>query len=164
MIRAATMADCEAIGRIYNHYVRNTVVTFEELAIPSAQIGERLEAVQAASLPWLVAEQDGHVLGYAYASRWIGRSGYRFTVESTVYLDSGATGRGLGSMLYGALLSSIRERGAHMVVAAIALPNPASVALHEKCGFGKVAHFSEIGFKFGRWVDIGYWQRSLENK
>ena len=161
MIRAATMADCEAIGRIYNHYVQSTAVTFEEQAIPSAQIAERIEAVHSASLPWLIAEQDGQVLGYAYASKWIGRSGYRFTVESTVYLDPSVTGRGVGSILYDALLSSVRQRGAHVVIAAIALPNPASVALHEKFGFEKVAHFSEIGFKFDRWVDIGYWERTL---
>lgn len=161
MIRSATTYDREAIARIFNHYVESTVVTFEEQTVSSAEIADRIEAVHSASLPWLIVGQDQQVLGYAYASTWIGRSGYRFSVESTVYLDPSVTGRGLGSILYDALLSAVRHRGAHVVIGAIALPNPGSVALHEKFGFKKVAHFKEIGFKFERWIDIGYWQRSL---
>ncbi len=161
MIRAVTATDCDAIARIYNHYVLTTVVSFEEQAVATAQIAERIAAVQTAGLPWLVAEEDGRVVGYAYASKWHARSGYRFTVESTVYLAANATGRGTGSRLYDALLVAVRQTGAHVVMATIALPNPASVALHEKLGFVKVGHLGEIGFKLERWIDIGYWQRTF---
>jgi phosphinothricin acetyltransferase len=157
-IRAATSADGEAID---NHYVTNTIVTFEEEPVAPAEMARRLEAVAAAALPWLVAEQDGRVMGYAYASRWKGRRGYRFSAEVTVYLDPGQVGRGLGTALYERLFSILRKRGIHVVIGGIALPNEASVALHEKLGLEKVAHLKEVGFKLGRWVDVGYWQRTL---
>lgn len=160
-IRAATPADGAAIAGIYNHYVTSTVVTFEEEPVTAAEMARRLEEVASASLPWLVAEQGGRVVGYAYASRWKGRCAYRFSVEVTVYLDPGHAGRGIGSALYGRLFPILRERGIHVVLGGIALPNEASVALHEKLGLEKVAHLKEVGFKFGRWIDVGYWQRTL---
>jgi L-amino acid N-acyltransferase YncA len=158
MIRPATMADAAAVVAIYNHFVLETIVTFEEQPIDSAEMSRRIESVQQASLPWLVAEQHGTVLGYAYAGKWKERIGYRFSVESSVYCAPSATGRGLGTRLYGALLPLLRERGVHAVIGGIALPNDASVALHEKLGMRKVAHFEQTGFKFGRWIDVGYWQ------
>jgi L-amino acid N-acyltransferase YncA len=161
MIRAATSADAEAIAGIYNHYITHTVVTFEEEVVAAAEIARRMEEVRAASLPWLVAEQDGRVVGYAYASRWRSRIGYRFATEITVYLDPAHPGRGIGSSLYGRLFPLLQERKLHAVIGGIALPNPASVALHEKFGLEKVAHFKEVGFKFDRWIDVGYWQRVL---
>jgi phosphinothricin acetyltransferase len=161
MIRAATSADADAIAGIYNHYITHTIVTFEEEVLAAAEIARRMEEVSTASLPWLVAEQDGRVVGYAYASRWRSRIGYRFATEITVYLDPALPGRGIGSSLYGRLLPLLQERGLHAVIGGIALPNPASVALHEKFGLEKVAHFKEVGFKFDRWIDVGYWQRVL---
>lgn len=158
MIRPATTADCEAIARIYNHYILNTVVTFEETAIAAHDIAERLKTVAAASLPWLVSERDGRVVGYAYAGKWNSRSAYRYSVECTVYLDPAETGRGLGSELYETLFPILRQNQKHLVIAGISLPNDASVALHEKFGLKKAAHFAEVGFKFERWVDVGYWQ------
>lgn len=160
MIRPATRDDCEAIARIYNHYILNTVVTFEEQPITASDIAERLKSVVAASLPWLVSERAGEIVGYAYAGKWNARSAYRYSVECTVYLDQAATGRGLGSELYDALFPILRRNEKHVVIAGISLPNDASVALHEKFGLKKVAHFGEVGFKFGRWVDVGYWQGS----
>ena len=161
MIRPVRADDCESIARIYNHYVLNTLITFEEQAVSGAQIEERTREVAAAGLPWLVAEQAGQVLGYAYASRWKARSAYRFSVEITVYLDPDFVGQGQGSQLYERLFSLLRENGAHAVIGGVALPNPASVALHEKFGMQQVAHFREVGFKLGRWVDVGYWQVTL---
>ncbi len=161
MIRSATPADAEAIARIYNHYVTDTIVTFEEEVVPSSEIARRIAEVQSASLPWLVAELHARAVGYAYAGTWKGRSAYRFTVEATVYLDPAHTGRGLGSRLFGELLPILRERGVHSVIGGVALPNAASVALLEKFGLKKVAHFEEVGFKFGRWIDVGYWQGPL---
>ena len=161
MIRTATAGDADAIARIYNHYVANTIITFEEQAVSSEEMAARIAEIAAASLPWLVAELDGSIVGYAYASKWKGRCAYRFSAECTVYLDPDCVGRGYGTMLYGRLFAALRERGMHAVIGGVALPNPASVALHEKLGMRKVAHFGEVGYKFDRWIDVGYWQATL---
>lgn len=158
MIRPALPADAEAIARIYNYYILNTVVTFEEQVVTAQAMEDRLQEVGSASLPWLVAEAPGSIIGYAYASRWKDRSAYRYSVESTVYLDPAALRVGFGSGLYDALLTNLRQQKLHVVIGGIALPNEASIRLHEKIGFRKVAHFNEVGFKFDRWVDVGYWQ------
>jgi len=160
-IRAVRAEDAEAVARIYNHYIANTVVTFEEAAVPASEIAQRFEVVRSAALPWLVAQVGGQVSGYAYASRWNGRSAYKFSAEITVYLAPERAGRGVGSRLYDELFELLRARGTHVVIAGISLPNDASVALHEKFGLEKVAYFKEVGHKFGRWIDVGYWQRTL---
>lgn len=160
-IRSAEPGDASAIVRIYNHFIRETVVTFEEEEISADEMWSRVGHVQSASLPWLVAEEGGDVAGYAYATKWKTRSGYRFSVEISVYLDPAAGGRGLGSRLYAALLPLLEARGVHAVIGGVALPNDASVALHEKFGFRKVAHFEQTGFKFGRWIDVAYWEKLL---
>lgn len=160
-IRPATSEDAHAICAIYNHYVATTTISFEEDPVSTADMAQRIEDVGAAGLPWLVAQVDGRPLGYAYATRWRARPAYRTSVESSVYLDAAAAGQGLGGALYRALLDALRARDVHLVIGGIAQPNPASVALHEKLGFHKVAHFSEVGRKFGRWVDVGYWELRL---
>ena len=161
MIRPVTTNDAESITRIYNHYVLNTIITFEEQAVSVQEMCRRITEVTSASLPWLVAEQDGQIAGYAYAAKWKTRYAYRFSVESSVYLAPEFFGRGLGTKLYTALLTKLKEKGLHVVLGVIALPNPASVALHEKLGLKKVAHFKEVGFKFDQWIDVGYWQAVL---
>lgn len=157
-IRPVSAQDAATLARIYNHYVLHTTVTFEETAVTDAEIATRIKEVSDGALPWLVAEREGAVVGYAYASKWKGRCAYRYSVESTVYLDPAATGQGLGTLLYRALLDALCTRGLHVVIGGIALPNTASVALHEACGFVKVAQFREVGYKFGTWIDVGYWQ------
>ena len=159
--RAATPSDAAAVADIYNHYVTETIVTFEEEPVAAQAIAGRIEQVQAAALPWLVAEQGSRVVGYAYATRWKARTGYRFSAEITVYLAPDRTGHGIGSVLYGRLFPILQERGVHAVMGGIALPNESSVALHEKFGMRKVAQFDEVGFKFNRWIAVGYWQRLL---
>ncbi|MCB1621379.1 MAG: N-acetyltransferase [Thiothrix sp.] len=162
MIHPATPADAAAIVKLYNHYVLNTTITFEEQPLTAATMAQRMHAVQGeAGLPWLILKQDGVPAGYAYAGRWMSRSAYRFTVEVTVYLAAGQAGRGLGRALYEALFAELRQRRLHTVLGIIALPNTASVALHEKMGMRKAAHFHEVGYKFGRWLDVGYWQMQL---
>ena len=161
MIRPATIADADPVAGIYNHYVKETTVTFEEEAVPSPEIAHRIQAVQSASLPWLIAERDAETVGYAYAAKWHARAAYRFSVEITVYVDACHTGHGVGSRLYDRLFPILKARGIHAVMACIALPNESSVTLHEKFGLSKVAHFNEVGFKFGRWIDVAYWQRTL---
>jgi phosphinothricin acetyltransferase len=161
MIRPVTSQDAAALATIYNYYVENTTITFEEAPIAPEIMNERVDEVAAAHLPWLVAEEGGKVVGYAHASKWKGRSAYRFTVESSAYLAPDAVSKGWGTKLYTALFAALREKSIHAVIGGIALPNPASVALHEKFGMKKVAQFSQVGFKFERWVDVGYWQTTL---
>jgi phosphinothricin acetyltransferase len=160
VIRPAQAPDASAICAIYNHYVTDTIVTFEEQPVTDDEMQSRIESVLK-GFPWLVLERDGKVAGYAYAAAWKARSGYRFAAESSIYLAPAHTGHGFGSALYTSLLEHLRARGIHCVIGGAALPNPASVALHEKLGFTKIAHFRENGFKFGRWIDVAYWQSLL---
>lgn len=160
-LRDATPDDAAAIVAIYNHYVTNTVISFEELPVTEVIMRQRIADVQAGALPWLVAMVDGKVAGYAYATPWRVRAAYRFSVESSVYIGKDQGGGGLGTALYAALIERLSRSGRHLVIGGIALPNDASVALHEKMGFVKVAHFSEVGLKFDRWVDVGYWQLKI---
>jgi phosphinothricin acetyltransferase len=161
VIRNAVAKDAASIARIYNHYVLNSTITFEEDAVTAKEMAGRILEIQSVPLPWLVAEVDGQVVAYAYASKWKGRCAYRYSVESTVYVDPGSVGNKLGSKLYEQLFTRLRALGMHVAIGGIALPNDASVALHEKFGMVKVAQFGEVGFKFGKWIDVGYWQVKL---
>ncbi|MGH8135155.1 MAG: arsinothricin resistance N-acetyltransferase ArsN1 family B [Steroidobacteraceae bacterium] len=160
MIRPAATADAPQIAGIYNHHVRETVVTFEEQLIADDEMARRI-AETTATYPWLVSEIDGVVAGYACASSWKRRSAYRFAAESTIYMAAQFCGRGLGLELYRALIAEMRSRGLHCAIGGISLPNLASIALHEKLGFKHIGQFREIGWKFGRWVDVGYWELVL---
>jgi phosphinothricin acetyltransferase len=161
-IRPATLQDAARICAIYNHYVTTTTISFEEDAVGEQEMAQRIADVGAAGLPWLVLEVDGALAGYAYATTWRVRPAYRYSVESSVYLDPAFAGRGFGRLLYAALLDILRARALHLVIGGIALPNDASIGLHEAMGFRKVAHFSEVGKKFGRWLDVGYWELGLD--
>lgn len=160
-VRAAAAADAQAMADIYNHHVVNTIVTFEDEPVDSAEMNRRMRDVESASFPWLAAERDGVVKAYAYAAPWHRRRSYRLTAEVTVYVAREVRRHGLGSRLYAQLMESLRRRGIHSVLGIIALPNEASVALHEKLGFKKVAHLEAVGYKLNRWIDVGYWQRML---
>jgi L-amino acid N-acyltransferase YncA len=161
LIRVAKPDDAAAVAGIYNHYVRNDIATFEEEPITAETIAARMADVASKSLPWLVAEGGDAILGYAYATSWKARSAYRFSVESTIYLAHGAMRRGVGAELYGALIAELRAHNIHVVIGGVSLPNEASARLHEKLGFKKVAQFEQVGFKFGRWIDVGYWELLL---
>ena len=160
-IREASADDASAIASIYKHFIVNTAITFEESEVPESGMAQRIADVNAAGLPWLVVEVDQAIVGYAYATKWRVRHAYRYSVESTVYLLPSKAGRGIGSALYSALIERLRNAGYHLVIGGIALPNAGSIALHEKLGFEQVAHFREVGFKFDRWIDVGYWQLAL---
>ena len=149
------------MARIYNHYVTQTAATFEVRPIAASMIAERVEEIMKASLPWIVAETGGGIVGYAHASPWKSRHAYRFSVETTVYVDRLSLRQGIGALLYGELIAHLEQRSVRVAIGGIALPNDGCVALHEKLGFEKVAHFRDVGFKFGRWIDVGYWQRIL---
>jgi L-amino acid N-acyltransferase YncA len=121
----------------------------------------RFEAVLACGLPWLVLDVDSAVAGYAYAGRWDERPACRRTVETAIYLDPACTGKGLGSLLYGTLLDELRARGMHVVIGGIALPNEPSTRLHAAFGFREAARFTGVAEKFGRAIDVGYWELRL---
>jgi phosphinothricin acetyltransferase len=161
MIRPCTPKDAAKICDIYNHYVLETVVTFEEVPVSEVDMAQRI-AEASSRLPWFVWEQGGIILGYAYATPWKARAAYRHAVEASIYLAHDATGRGLGTQLYKALIADLRRRDLHCVIGGAALPNPASVALHEGLGFTKVAEFQEVGFKFGKRVNVAYWELVLD--
>lgn len=159
-IRDATEADAAAICDIYNHYITDSHISFEERPVTEAEMRQRMAALPT-SFPWLVIEEGEKVQGYAYAKPWSDRSAYRHSAECAVYLDKDQTGQGLGKALYTALIDRLQDLSIHSVIGGVALPNPASVALHESMGFEKVAHFKEVGWKMNRWIDVAYWELML---
>ncbi len=161
MIRPVTENDVQDICDIYNYFVKNTPISFEENAISYNEMEQRI-ATQSIDYPWLVYEDAGKVVAYAYADKWKARSAYRFTLESTIYTSNDSKGKGIGTKLYEALFDELTTRSVRSVMAVIALPNLASVGLHEKMGFEKVAHFKEVGYKHKEWIDVGYWQKMFD--
>lgn len=160
MIREVTKKDAARIREIYNKYVTETVATFAEEPRTLEEVTSLIQST-IPKFPWIVYELDGQVIGFTYANKWKERSAYRNTVETSIYLDSNHTGKGIGSKLKKAMINELRDRGFHSVISGISLPNPASVAMCEKFGFQKIGHFKEVGYKLGRWVDVGYWQLIL---
>jgi phosphinothricin acetyltransferase len=160
MIRSATPSDAEAICNIYNYYVLNTHNNFEEEAVSVPEMEDRIRTVLEKHF-WLVFESEGKIAGYAYAGAWKSRCSYRYSVETTVYVAQGHLGKGIGSKLYDALLAKLHDTDVHAVIGGIALPNEESIALHEKFGFEKIAQFREVGYKFNKWIDVGYWEKLI---
>lgn len=161
MIRPADPErDAGACAEIYAPYVAGTPTSFEEIAPDAREMGQRMRRVQATH-PWLVAERDGCVVGYAYGSRHRERAAYRWSCDVAVYVAAADHRRGVGRALYEALLALLREQGFHTAVAGITLPNEASVGLHEALGFEPVGVYREIGWKDGAWRDVGWWQARL---
>jgi L-amino acid N-acyltransferase YncA len=158
MNREAICSDAKMIAEIYNYYILNTIITFELDPITPQEILNRMEKYKEVG-PYLVYEADGDAIGYAYVSKFRERKAYENSVESTIYLKNGFGGKGTGFKLYSELLSQVSAKY-HAIISGIALPNAASIRLHEKCGFKKVGHFSEVGNKFGKWIDVGFWQKS----
>ena len=156
-IRSATTADAAAIAEIYNWYVAHTVITFEVDPVSADEMAQRIATVLAAH-EWLVLESEGELLGFAYAGRFRERAAYALATESTIYLRHGLEGKGLGGPLYAELVRRTFARGYRHLVGAIALPNEASVRLHERLDFVKAGHLVRIGRKFDRWIDVGNWQ------
>jgi L-amino acid N-acyltransferase YncA len=157
MIRFVTVNDAENICAIYNHYIENSIATFEVDAVAVSDMQSRIGDASA-QRPWFVYERDHGLAGFAYASVWKSRCAYRFSLETTVYLSPDHLGRSIGTALYAHLIEDIRKMNIHSLIASIALPNDASIALHEKLGFEKVGQFKEVGWKFDQWIDVGYWE------
>jgi L-amino acid N-acyltransferase YncA len=158
--RPCTINDIPAICAIYNYYIEHTVITFEEDPVTIAQMQERI-TTYTQLYPWLVCEDAGEVVGYAYASKWKERSAYKHTAEVTVYLRYDATQKGYGTALYTELIAQLKTKGCHVLLGCLAIPNEPSARLHDRFGFKQIAHFTEVGRKFERWVDVGYWQKVL---
>lgn len=159
-IRLAGEADAEAIAGIYRPIVESTTSSFETTAPDRAEMARRVRETLA-SYPWLVCEIEGHVAGYAYATRHRVRDAYQWSVETSVYIDAAYRRRGVGRGLYESLLAMLAAQGYVNAYAGIALPNPGSVAIHEAMGFEPIGVFRGVGYKLGQWCDVGWWQRSL---
>ena len=143
MVRLAEPADAPALCALYNHYIKTSIVTFEEEPVTAEDFRHRIETILEA-YPWLVYEEAGTIGGYVYAGPWKMRNAYRFSAEATVYLDEAFHGKGIGTALYEKLIQDLRNRDINAVMAGIALPNDGSVALHEKVGFRKVGYFEKL--------------------
>jgi phosphinothricin acetyltransferase len=161
LIRLAAEKDAAALAAIYRPYVEGSRISFEEVAPDSAEMGRRIAGETPGYHPWLVAEEDGQLLGYAASSPFRARAAYRWIVETGIYLAEQAKGRGLGRALLAPLVDLLERQGYVAAIGAIALPNQASVALHEKLGFIHTGTYRGVGFKAGEWLDVGLWQKDL---
>lgn len=167
-IRAATPADAAAIAAIYAPYVLSGTVSFETEAPDTRAMRTRMAASDGL-YPWLVATAGGGdgsedaVLAYAYASKFRDRPAYRYVVETSIYVATATTGNGVGRLLYEALVDTLRAQGFTQAIGVISLPNDGSITLHEQVGFHRAGVYREIGFKQGRWIDVGFWQCELND-
>lgn len=160
-LRPVRSEDAAALLKIYAPYVEQTVISFET-AIPSlADFGSRIVKITD-RLPWLVAETPAGIAGYAYATPHSERAAYQWSVDVSVYLAQNCRGKGIGRKLYQTLLPILTELGYFNAYAGIALPNPASVGLHQALGFEPVGVYRQVGYKFGAWHDVGWWQLALQ--
>jgi len=159
-IRRATEDDAVCIAEIYNWYIRHTIITFETDEVSPQDMAHRIEE-KLSTHDWLVGEVNQALCGYAYYGPFRARAAYQHTVESAIYLSQESIGHGFGKALYTQLLESVQKRGFREVVGVIALPNPQSIALHRKVGFTEVGVLKNVGYKFGRYIDVGIWQMSV---
>ncbi len=161
-VRAVTDADLPAVAGIFAHYVRRSVATFEEDPPSAAAWRRKRDEIAARGLPFLVAEAGGQVAGYAYATAWRDKPGYRHTAEDTVYVAPDSTGHGLGRSLLEAVIEQCARAGIRQLVAVVADTGiPASLALHRACGFVEAGRLRAVGWKHGRWIDTVLMQRPL---
>jgi L-amino acid N-acyltransferase YncA len=163
-IRPATVTDLPSVREIYNHYVRNSTVTFDEKAISLAELRRKFAHVEKLKMPYLVAENPrGEILGYAYVYPWKEKAAYRFTVENSIYLGPAATSKGLGKALLAELIAASKAAGIKEIIAVIADKGAdASIQMHKNFGFKEIGHMGKVGFKFDRWLGTVLMQKSLK--
>jgi L-amino acid N-acyltransferase YncA len=161
LIRFADENDAAAIAAIYRPYVEGSRISFEEAAPDATEMARRIAGAVPGLHPWLAADEDGRLLGFASSASFRTRRAYRWTVETGIYLAPEAKGRGLGRALLARLIHVLEAQGFVTAIGAIALPNDASVALHEKLGFLHTGTYRKVGFKMGEWLDVGLWQKEL---
>ncbi len=163
-VRDATLADLPSVREIYNHYVMNSTVTFDEKPMTNAEMRKKYEKVTGTKMPFIVAENPaGQILGYANVYPWKEKAAYRYTVENSIYLGPAATGRGLGTALLSELIERSRAAGLKEIIAVIADRGAeASIAIHQKFGFVEIGHMGKVGYKFDRWLGTVLMQKSLK--
>jgi phosphinothricin acetyltransferase len=164
LLRDVKISDAGRITEIFNYYIENTVVTFDEEPITVKDTEQKIAGILEKHYPYIVYEEAGQITGYAYLNTWRPQSAYNITLETSVYLDARATGKGLGSMLYRELIARAHNMNIHSLMGVLAIPNEASRKLHEKFGFRIAGTFKETGYKFNRLIDVEYWQRILRAK
>jgi len=157
MIRKITIEDAPEIMDIYNYYVDNSIVTFDIHHASLEKIQTKIRTT-IERFPWIVYEENGEILGYAHGSEWKAKDAYKHSTETTVYLKHTAINKGLGTTLYKELIDQLKKLNFHALIGCITLPNGPSISLHEKLGFEKIGHFKEVGYKFEKWIDVGYWE------
>ncbi|CAN5622075.1 GNAT family N-acetyltransferase [soil metagenome] len=157
ILRNVKIEDAAQIAELYNFYVKNTHHTFETEPLNVSEMQKRIAEISE-NYPYLVAENDDEILAYAYAAKYKSRLAYQHSVEVSVYVKNNVQQKGIGTELYEKLFDELSQKDIHAIIAGVALPNEASIRLHEKFGFEKIAHFREVGFKFGRWIDVSYWE------
>lgn len=160
MIRLVTKGDAAEICVIYNHYVETGFISFETESVSESEMASRIQNISS-TYPYLVYEEQGKVLAYAYANLWKARAAYKHSLETTIYASPDIMLKGVGRALYQGIFDALDRNTVHTLMAVIALPNEASVGFHEKMGYEKAGHFKEVGKKFGDWIDVGYWQKMM---
>jgi L-amino acid N-acyltransferase YncA len=163
VIRVATEADAGQIAEIYAPFVSDNAVSFELVPPTASEMAQRVSSALE-RYPWLVSARDGAVTGYAYASLYLTREAYQWSVDSSVYIHEKHRGQGVGKALYTSLFACLRLLGYYNVYAGVTLPNDASVALHESVGFSPVGVYRHVGYKFGEWHDVGWWELALQDR
>jgi L-amino acid N-acyltransferase YncA len=161
-VRAVSLADASAVALIYGHHVLRGTATFDTVPLTEAETHMKIEAIVAKASPFLVAEQDGVVIGYAYAKPFRDRAAYASTCEDSIYVHPDYIGKGVGRTLLAALLDAAEERGLRQMIAVVGGGEPASIALHAEAGFEQTGRMRSVGRKFGRWLDTVYMQRQLD--
>lgn len=157
MIRDVNIKDAKQIVDIYNYYVLNSIVTLDLVPFSTQDFEEKIETISN-QFPFIVYEENNVLLGYAYANTFRTKPAYNNTVELTIYLKYDELGKQIGKRMYSELLDQLKKQNYHVVIGGLTLPNDASIKLHENLGFEKVAHFKEVGYKFNKWHDVGFWQ------
>lgn len=160
MIRDFIPTDLEQITAIYKHYILHSHHTFETEEISESEMLSRISTIRN-SYPFIVFEEEGIIKAYAYATRWKIRQAYEHTVETSIYVNPDYKGKGIGTKLYTHLIQVLKKSNLHSILAGISLPNDASIQLHEKLGFNKAGVLKDVGYKFGKWIDVAYWNLLL---
>lgn len=161
-IRTVAQEDAAAITAIYNYFIRETTITFELLELETTTMAERIHKISS-RFPYLVAVDNNKLLGYAYANTWKTREAYNQTVETSIYLAPEEQRKGVGTVLYKQLLKELKHKNFQLAIGGITLPNESSIKLHENLGFTYVGKFTRVGYKFNKWLDVGYWESNLKN-
>lgn len=161
MIREAIKSDAHRIAELYNYYIRKTIVTFDEQPLSITEMENKISEIQEKGYPFIVYELDNTIVAYAYLNNWRNRSAFNITLETSIYVDNRYQQKGIGMLLYNELIKTARQLKLHSLVAAVSLPNEPSRKIHSRLGFKLVGNFKESGLKFGKLIDVEFWQLFL---